>query len=612
VADEPADEFGAPVAGLPEVELEVEPEDDCPEPEVEPDDAEEVSVDAAGVETLGVETDGVDTLGADTVGADTRGADPGEAETDGVVTDGVVTDGVEPTGVLTLGTVTVGVLTLGTETVGTVTLGTVTDGVEPTGVEILGTVTDGVEMLGSPAAPLASDWTPRAVTRMTASSRLMKIDRRVMRSVTSEGAKTCEFRPASVGSVRRPADLRTLERPCRLGEVVARYRSVLCVPGATRLLTSALFGRLPQGMASLSILLLVRESTHSYVAAGLAVGAYTLANAAWAPVQGRLVDRFGQARVLVPSACAQATMLVALVVAANTGAHAAVLVVLAGAAGAFAPPIAPTVRALLRDVFQDPHVLDSAYALDAVLQEVIWTVGPLVVAVVIAAASPSAAVVLLGVIYVLGTSIFVSAPLARRSRGHRSAGERGSALASRELRDLLLPVLMMGISLGGIEVGLPSLALHAGSRPASGVLLAIWAIGSMLGGLWYGSRQWQAPMASRYRTLLMLAIVFTAPLIAARSIPEGLVCSLLAGLTTAPVFSCQYALVSRAVVRGTETEAFTWVSAALIGGLAAGTALGGAAIAADGVSAPFALSVVAYALAALMAVRLRDRVAQPA
>ncbi len=394
--------------------------------------------------------------------------------------------------------------------------------------------------------------------------------------------------------------------------MVAKYRSVLSVPGSARLLISALFGRLPQGMASLAILLLVRETTHSYAAAGLAVGAYTLANATCAPIQGRLVDRFGQAWVLVPSACAQASLLAGLVVAANAGAHAGVLVVLAGMAGAFAPPIAPTVRALLRDVFRDPRVLDSAYALDAVLQEVIWTVGPLVVAVVIAVASPSIAVLLLGFIYVIGTSVFVRAPLARGSERRRSAHERGSALASPELRTLLAPVAMMGISLGGIEVGLPSLALHAGSRPASGVLLAVWAVGSMVGGLWYGSRQWQAPLTDRYRTLLVLAIVFSAPLIAAHSIPEGLVFSLLAGLTTAPVFSCQYALVSRAVVRGTETEAFTWISAALIGGLAAGTALGGAAIAAYGVSAPFVLATTAYVLAAVMALRLRDRVPQPA
>jgi predicted MFS family arabinose efflux permease len=79
------------------------------------------------------------------------------------------------------------------------------------------------------------------------------------------------------------------------------------------------------------------------------------------------------------------------------------------------------------------------------------------------------------------------------------------------------------------------------------------------------------------------------------------VCSLLAGVTIAPVFSCQYALVGHSASAGSETEAFTWVSAALIGGLAVGSAIGGAVIAQAGVSAPFVLSCAATMLAALLA-----------
>jgi predicted MFS family arabinose efflux permease len=85
------------------------------------------------------------------------------------------------------------------------------------------------------------------------------------------------------------------------------------------------------------------------------------------------------------------------------------------------------------------------------------------------------------------------------------------------------------------------------------------------------------------------------------------VCSVIAGVTIAPVFSCQYALVGRAVTPGVETEAFTWVAAALVSGLAAGSALGGATIAAIGFSAPFVLACGAAAVAALLALRTRDR-----
>jgi predicted MFS family arabinose efflux permease len=101
--------------------------------------------------------------------------------------------------------------------------------------------------------------------------------------------------------------------------------------------------------------------------------------------------------------------------------------------------------------------------------------------------------------------------------------------------------------------------------------------------------------------MLMLGVVFTAPLIAARSIAAGVVCSLLAGLTIAPMFSCQYALVGRTVSPGSETEAFTWVSAALIGGIAAGSAIGGAVVKPVGVSGPFLVSCAATVLAAVIA-----------
>ena len=97
----------------------------------------------------------------------------------------------------------------------------------------------------------------------------------------------------------------------------ARYRSVLSVPGCARVLTTALVARLPQGMTSLGLLLLIRSHTGSYTAAGVAVGAYDFATAAGAPLVGRLVDRFGRRRVLGPGAILQTLVLVSLVVAAH-------------------------------------------------------------------------------------------------------------------------------------------------------------------------------------------------------------------------------------------------------------------------------------------------------
>jgi MFS family permease len=391
--------------------------------------------------------------------------------------------------------------------------------------------------------------------------------------------------------------------------MVERYRAVLSAPGFARVFATALFGRLPQGMLSLAILLLVRARTGSYAAAGIAVGAYALSSAACAPIQGRLVDRFGRVPILAPAALLQGLALAALVVAGR--APAPLLIVLAALGGALLPSLAPTVRALLREVVTDSELRETAYALESVIQELIWIVGPLVVALVIAFTSASGAVLLSAGICIVGTLLFVSTPVVRRGSPRRSAtDERVRVLEIPAVRALLGPIALMGTSLGAIEVGLPSLALHAGSRPSTGLLLALWSVGSLIGGLLFGARTWRAPLSTRYRMLLVAAVVCCAPLIAARTIPEGAICAFLAGLTIAPVFSCQYSLIGHAVTAGVETEAFTWAAAALIGGLAAGSALGGAVIAAAGVSAPFILACGASALAALTAVRLRTTVEQ--
>jgi MFS family permease len=370
---------------------------------------------------------------------------------------------------------------------------------------------------------------------------------------------------------------------------------------------TALIGRLPQGMSSLAILLLVRAATHSYAAAGIAVGAFAFATAAGSPLQGRMVDRYGRARVLVPAALGQAGLLVALVLATAAGAGAIALVVLAAAAGSLSPAIAPSVRALLGEVTGGREVRETAYALESVIQELIWVSGPLVVAVVVAFASPSGALLLGAAFCLLGTTLFVRSPLARRRTPTEHQVRPRAALASPELRVLLAPMLLMGASLGAIDVGLPSLALSAGSRPSSGLLLALWSVGSLSGGLWFGSRSWRAPLAERYRVLTVATVISTAPLIAARTIPEGMACALLAGVTIAPTFSCLYALVGRVVSPGSETEAFTWAASALIVGLAIGSALAGGAIDVAGVSGPFVLSCTASGLTALLALRTRER-----
>lgn len=361
-------------------------------------------------------------------------------------------------------------------------------------------------------------------------------------------------------------------------------------------------------MFSLAILLFVRERTGSFLEAGFAVGAFTLAGALMSPVQGAAVDRLGQSRVLVPAAIGQGALLMAFVFVVQGGAPVVAVVAVAALAGAILPPISACIRALWPEVAPDAGALDAAYALDAITQEIIYTLGPLLVGFVAVLLSPTASVLLCITVTVTGTLFFAASTLSRRWRGGLHKRSRGGALASSGLRTLLGSAVFGGVVVGAAEVGLPALAVHAGSRGSAGVLLALFSLGSMLGGLVYAARSWRLSIGSRYTAILLGVEISMAPLVAVHSLPAGLLFSAIAGLGVAPMLSSQFSLVDALAPMGTTTEAFTWHRAATVGGIAGGSALGGALVDAAGVSAAFALGCTGAALAAVLAVLGRRRI----
>ncbi|HXA54797.1 MAG TPA: MFS transporter [Solirubrobacteraceae bacterium] len=395
--------------------------------------------------------------------------------------------------------------------------------------------------------------------------------------------------------------------------MIARYRALLSHPGVSRLLVSSVVGRLPSGMFSLAILLFFHARAGSFLAAGVAVGAFTLASALVGPLLGALVDRVGQAPVLLPAAACQAAALVALVLSARAGAPVAALIAVVALAGAALPPLAGCVRALWPQVASGEQ-LQTAYALDATSQETIWTLGPLLVGVATGFISPAAGVLLCALLTVCGTGFFVSSPLSRHWHGV-SARERsrgGALRAGPGLRVLLCSVALAGAVIGAVEVGLPALATHAHAHWSAGPLLALFSVGSMTGGLVYSARSWRLAIAPRYTATLVAMALAVAPLIVVGSLTAAFPLSVLAGLALAPMMACQFSLVGELAPAGTVTEAFTWHRAATVAGMAAGTALGGWLIDSRGVSAAFALGCVGVAAAGAVTVLGRRHIAPAA
>jgi predicted MFS family arabinose efflux permease len=176
----------------------------------------------------------------------------------------------------------------------------------------------------------------------------------------------------------------------------------------------------------------------------------------------------------------------------------------------------------------------------------------------------------------------------------------GGALASPELRALLVTVALAGVVIGAVEVGLPALAAEHGSRWSAGPLLALFSIGSMIGGLVYFARTWRLPIAPRYRLTLAVMTLAVAPLIASHSLTAGFLLSAVAGLALAPMLSAQLSPVGALARPDSTTEAFTWHRTATIAGMAAGSALGGLLIDTHGAGAAFALGCTGVAVAWLL------------
>jgi len=386
-----------------------------------------------------------------------------------------------------------------------------------------------------------------------------------------------------------------------IGGVLAGYRRFLAIPGARRLLFSAVLTRTPNGMLSLSVVLLIRAQTGSFALAGVAVGAYALANGAMSPVQGMLVDRLGQPRVLAGAATAQSLVLGVLVAAAQLGARAAALIALVALAGALVPPSMACARALWPVITPDAATRDAAYALDAIILEAAWVLGPPIVVAVVALSSTSAAVLLCAAITLAGTAGLAGSPHARAWRPRHAERPRAGAIASARLRRLLASVALVGFWWGGLQVAFPALAVHAHARESAGVMLGFVSLGGVIGGLAYGARRWRAAVDARYATLLAVMGLTLVPLVIVQSVGAAIPLSLVAGLAMTPALSCQNTLAALTAPAGAVTEAFTWTTAAMWGGIAGGSAAGGALVEAAGLRAPFVAGTAALALGALLA-----------
>lgn len=386
---------------------------------------------------------------------------------------------------------------------------------------------------------------------------------------------------------------RRTERP------VAGYRHVLGYRGARAFCSLAFLGRLPVAMTGVAVVFLVHRATGSYALAGAMNAIAIISAAAAGPVFGRMADRFGQPRVLAPQILLHVAALGGEVAAVTAHAPTGVLLATAVPAGAFTPAIAAMVRARWSWVIGQAPGLDQAYALESVIDDVVFTVGPVAAAALcvwhVQAGLLGAGAIELcaGLAFALNRSAAPSAQAAARSR-------LLATLAAPGLPVLLAAVFFVGVLLGTLNIAVVAFAQRHGVSAESGWLLGGFAAASMVAGLVFGRLRWRRPPERRLRAVLpyLALVAVTLPLATS---PALLAIALAAaGSGLSPTLICSYTMAERLSLPGSISETLTWLWTALTAGSAAGAVLSGAVVNRWGTTPGFLIGTAAAVLAAVV------------
>lgn len=387
------------------------------------------------------------------------------------------------------------------------------------------------------------------------------------------------------------AELRAGQPPDEGSQDAARpggrnaYLGLLHLPGAAKFSVAAALGRTPMAMFGLGSVLLVKATTGQYGLAGTVAGAGSIGYAICAPRIAGLADRFGQRRVLRPLVAIFAISTLAFIAAAQWRAPTWALLLTGGLAGASMPSLGSMVRARWSTMLADSPALHSAFALESVADEMIFVAGPAVVTLLATRVLPASGVIVAMVVSVIGTLLFAAqrgteppprpATRQRRQRAAGAARPRGPRLPAASLVTLAPAYLCLGAMFSAIDLSTVDFAQQQGYKPLAGFVLGTYALGSAIGGLWYGSRTWRSPLERRFVITLALTVAGVASFWAQPSLASLDLCMLAAGLTISPTLIAGYSLVERQAPGPRRTEAMSWLSSTISVGVAIGSATAG-------------------------------------
>jgi MFS family permease len=391
--------------------------------------------------------------------------------------------------------------------------------------------------------------------------------------------------------------------------VLKTYQTAFREPGTASYCAAGFVMRLPLAIYPIGLVLIVSARTGHYGFAGFLAGAWVIGNGVGNPVLARLVDRFGQSRLLLPASALHAAATALLGILIQTHAPQWTYLVPAFVSGFAYLAVGSLVRARWTFVLGGRPEMSTAYSLESILDELIFTVGPLV-ATLIATTLDPVLVLVLSVALVFGGAVWLRTLRATEPPAQAVGAERhGSALRQPGMLLLTLTAVAMGSIFASAEVTMVAFCGQHHHRGLSGLVLASFAFGSATAGFIYGARHRNASVLTRFRLQALILGPLPLLFLAATNIGVLAMCAFVVGLGIAPTLIAAFGLIESIVPGGALTEGLAWLTTGLSVGFGVGSALVGGIADAHGARIAFLVTVGSGLMMAALAIVLHIRLA---
>jgi MFS family permease len=370
------------------------------------------------------------------------------------------------------------------------------------------------------------------------------------------------------------------------------YAELFKTPGVAAVLFAQLLARFPFGMQTIAFAVHLEHVFGNYTVAGLAIAAATVGAALSAPILGRLVAVYGIKVVVISCALISPVGFILLALAPLTEGQA---VLTALVLGLFVPPIQPAARAVYPTLVKTESVRNNLFSVDAILQEVIWIVGPVLTTVLIATTNTVVPLIVMVFVQVIGGLWFALLPEVQGAPIPRSKKKMGSVLRSKFVRVMIIVNLLFVGSFSALEIG----AVAAIGEASAGFVLAMLSIGSIVGALAFGHRA-RSPMALTKQ----LGVVLIGDLLIFFQAKDPLwlgVCLFISGIGVALAFATMSAIIAKSIPLDDTPEVYGWIGSGQNIGYGLGAAIAGVLVDHVSSTASFAFATGLDGVAMLVA-----------